>query len=119
MIKPIKIFLNILLFVLGIVGVFAFSYYDTTTGITIIIMALLFHVNSRIGDLQGKIEDIKLPQAIRPEPESVKSPPAEPKPLPPAVEPEVFKCKKCQKEFPEEKKLKRHFGMVHYQDLEV
>ena len=37
----------------------------------------------------------------------------------PEQKPKTFKCKKCQKEFPEENKLRRHIGMSHYKDLEI
>ena len=32
---------------------------------------------------------------------------------------EIFKCKKCQKEFADKKKLQRHIGMAHYMDLSI
>ena len=31
----------------------------------------------------------------------------------------IFKCKKCGKELKDKKKLQRHIGMAHYQDLEI
>lgn len=31
----------------------------------------------------------------------------------------LFVCPKCEKTFDDEKKLKRHFGMAHYQEIEV
>ena len=33
--------------------------------------------------------------------------------------PEIFKCRKCNKEFNDKKKLQRHIGMAHYQDLKI
>lgn len=34
-------------------------------------------------------------------------------------EPEIFSCRKCGKDFKDKKKLQRHIGMAHYQDLEI
>lgn len=31
----------------------------------------------------------------------------------------IFRCKHCEKEFNDEKKLRRHVGMAHYDKLEI
>lgn len=64
------------------------------------------------------------PQSQQPQPEIINKtqpppvalipqPPKQPKQI------ETFKCKKCNKEFNDKKKLQRHIGMAHYQDLEI
>ena len=50
--------------------------------------------------------------------------PEKPEEFKPEPQPTTFKCKKCEakgieKQFPNEKRLKRHIGMAHYADLEI
>ena len=63
-----------------------------------------------------------------PVPEPVPIPIPVPKPIPIIGQPEVvkvkqpvqvFKCPKCNKQFKNEKLVKRHYGMAHYADLEI
>lgn len=39
--------------------------------------------------------------------------------MPPEAPKLKFTCKHCQKEFDDEKKLRRHIGMAHYDTLEI
>jgi len=52
---------------------------------------------------------------VQPQPVNVQ----QPTPPPVAETKDDFICPKCNKEFPDEKKLKRHYGMAHYADLEL
>lgn len=49
--------------------------------------------------------------------------PLPPPPMPQAAEPKQkikkFICNICKKEFPDEKKLRRHFGMAHWQSISL
>ena len=63
------------------------------------------------------VEEVQKEVAEEEKAEQKPVPVPEPKPEP--KKPATFKCRKCGKPFPEEKKLKRHIGMAHYQDLEI
>ena len=129
----IKILLNIFLFLLGGLGIFLLVSDNVETGLMLVIMAILFHVLSKLVDMQESISEItrpEIPKQVKPvikpvaeivpksiqEPEITQPPKPEAEPEPAT---EVFKCKKCGKEFSELKKLQRHVGMAHYKDLEV
>lgn len=124
MLETIKIIVNIMVGLLLIAGVITIIVYETGIGIMLLLMAMLFIMFLKWNDTADKLEELKVISTSMPiMPQEDIVPPEEPKFKPepkliPKPEP-VFKCKTCGKEFPEEKKLKRHFGMSHYQDLEV
>ena len=64
---------------------------------------------------QYEIPELEKLQVVQPTPQ------INPVPMQPIPKPQTKKieCKKCGKDFSDEKKLKRHIGMAHYQDLEI
>ncbi len=48
----------------------------------------------------------------------VKAPVVEP-PVPEIKQPVKFLCPECQKEFENEKKMRRHYGMAHYDKMVI
>lgn len=128
-----------LVFGLMSMGLLSGSLFVEEIGILFIIGAVillaLIHVldaivDRKIGVEKPAVTEVKpvvaevkptVPGKVEPVP-VVETPIATPKPPKPeakAEEKKVFKCKHCGKEFEEEKKLRRHFGMAHYDKLDI
>jgi len=135
--KFVSIALTVLLIVMGIISAL---FYEVGIGITIIVLALVILMMAKLTDVLQKLNDIRLylyeqkqkqdqekkveetlPPLLPGGKKEKKETKKEEAKLEPTKEaqPLTFKCKKCNKEFPDETKLRRHIGMSHYKDLEI
>lgn len=102
--KIIQIIMGSIVILLGVSSIIL----DQVWGYLILVIAVLLLGISSI--LNGMTRETFVQQDV---PQITPTPPPQP------VQKQIFKCKHCNKEFQDEKKLRRHIGMAHYDMISI